>query len=828
MPAGARIGGSCGGLAHVPPALGARAASGMGLAEDVTHDWPADVPARQVTDVPAGPLEEVAREAAAESLPEAAAAAGGAEAAEQGVWLSGGTPVSAALISALSGQSGWAGSGRSTGTSSSTEDSIGGDGSRRGNRSASAGGIATIGAGRFVADGLGAAEAGFAQGGVLDGLAPSPELAIFLLDAVAADAGGPGRTGADSGADIDTDSGADIDADIGGNADPVAGAGMARLGDGALTGVLRGWRRMGSWAAAMEHAAAAELAGRRIAAAESAGCWASEAGRYATAEIAAALTLTRTAAESLVGQALVLRGLAGTASALAAGRIDMPRALVIITGVAGLADGLAAAVEAEVLGEAPGQTTAELRRAVAAAVMAADPAAADVRRKRAEKLARVERWAEPAGTGALAGRDLPTADVLAADNRINALAAALKADGAADGMDLLRAQVFLGLLLGRPTAAPAAPAEDPAAEPADADAAFPAAERADVGPAAADAAAPADPDAAAVQEAGPGWGSVPDETSNVPERLPGHTARPEPVPPVAGKARESATKPPHSATKPPPGPIPQPRVLPAGLRRIAPGGAGSARPAGWAGITGSVNLTVPLSALTGLTGSPAEVAGFGPVSSATAADLLASAAASPAARWCITVTGEHGQAIAHGCATRDSRSRDGYQTGEPGQDPPAAPDDREQDDREQDDREEDEPWPAGRKRGGPARDADTTAGGWSVTATLHPIAAGTCAHDRETRAYRLTPALRHLIEIRNTTCTFPGCGRPARRCDADHTIPFHRGGKSCECNISPLCRFHHKVKQADGWELIQPAPGVLVWVTPSGWTYTVPPDTYPT
>ena len=143
----------------------------------------------------------------------------------------------------------------------------------------------------------------------------------------------------------------------------------------------------------------------------------------------------------------------------------MPRALVITTGVAGLADKLARAVEAEVLVKAPLQTTAELRRAVVRAAMAADPAAADLRREQAQKQARVERWAEPAGTGSIAGRDLPPAEVIAAENRINALAAALKSDGAAGGMDLLRAQVFLDLLLGRPAAAPALGLSgDPASE----------------------------------------------------------------------------------------------------------------------------------------------------------------------------------------------------------------------------------------------------------------------------------------------------------------------------------------------------------------------------
>jgi hypothetical protein len=183
-------------------------------------------------------------------------------------------------------------------------------------------------------------------------------------------------------------------------------AGVGGLGDDELTGVLRGWRRLSSWAAAVEHAAVAELAGRRIGQARSAGAWVSEAERCAAAEVAAALALTRCAAEGLVGRALALADLPGTARALSAGVIDVPRALVIVTGVAGLDEDVARAVEARVLAKAAAQTPGELRRAVAAA--------AQRRHDQAVQAARVERWAEAAGTGALAGRDLPAADALAA------------------------------------------------------------------------------------------------------------------------------------------------------------------------------------------------------------------------------------------------------------------------------------------------------------------------------------------------------------------------------------------------------------------------------
>jgi len=57
---------------------------------------------------------------------------------------------------------------------------------------------------------------------------------------------------------------------------------------------------------------------------------------------------------------------------------------------------------------------------VMAGELAADPQAAIRRRRKAEKDARVQAWLETAGTGALAGRGLPAAEMIAADQCIDA------------------------------------------------------------------------------------------------------------------------------------------------------------------------------------------------------------------------------------------------------------------------------------------------------------------------------------------------------------------------------------------------------------------------
>ena len=196
----------------------------------------------------------------------------------------------------------------------------------------------------------------------------------------------------------------------------------------------------------------AELAARRRAEAQADGvrdCLAADAG---TDEIAAALTLTGRAAQLLTGRATEMTDLPRTFAALAAGQIDMPKALVLLTGLAGQEPELAHTVEAQVLGRAPAQTTGQLRACLNRALLAADPAAAERRRQREEKYARIEQTPEPGGvTATLGGRYLPVTATVAAWNRISALARQLKGAGAEGSLDELRVQVYLALLTGRAT-----------------------------------------------------------------------------------------------------------------------------------------------------------------------------------------------------------------------------------------------------------------------------------------------------------------------------------------------------------------------------------------
>ena len=89
--------------------------------------------------------------------------------------------------------------------------------------------------------------------------------------------------------------------------------------------------------------------------------------------------------------------------------------------------------------------------------------------------------------------------------------------------------------------------------------------------------------------------------------------------------------------------------------------------------------------------------------------------------------------------------------------------------------------------------------------------------------YRPTASLRREIELRHATCVFPTCNQPSHRCDLDHTVPW-RPGVTCRCNLAPLCRRHHRLKQSPGWKLHHIWPGLLVWITPAGAWYIVRPD----
>ncbi len=86
-------------------------------------------------------------------------------------------------------------------------------------------------------------------------------------------------------------------------------------------------------------------------------------------------------------------------------------------------------------------------------------------------------------------------------------------------------------------------------------------------------------------------------------------------------------------------------------------------------------------------------------------------------------------------------------------------------------------------------------------------------HEGEPGGYRLPRRLRRLLQARRPRCEWPGCGAWAASCDLDHDTAWP-DGPTCACNLGPLCRRHHRVKQT-GWTKTRDLTGVT-WTSPTG------------
>lgn len=64
----------------------------------------------------------------------------------------------------------------------------------------------------------------------------------------------------------------------------------------------------------------------------------------------------------------------------------------------------------------------------------------------------------------------------------------------------------------------------------------------------------------------------------------------------------------------------------------------------------------------------------------------------------------------------------------------------------------------------------------------------------------------------------------ARGGGVDHTQEHRLGGPSCPCNLTILCRRHHRAKHLGGWWWTRPSPGAASAQSPLGHTYNAPLD----
>ena len=651
---------------------------------------------------------------------------------------------------------------------------------------------------------------GFASGGVWDKALPGPGLAE-AADAAAGPARGYGDTSDDE-----------------------------------LIGILGGWQRIESWAAAGRLSAVAELIRRRPGThGDRATCSGIPAswGKFCADEVAVALSISRWAAERTTALARDLATcLPATNRALGEGVIDAYKAQVIAEATRVLDDAATAEAEASVFASGvAGKTPGQIRALIARAVLKADPAGAKKRREQAQRDARVELWREDAGTAAICGFGLPPDAALAADQEITARAKDLKAAGVPGTTDQLRVRAYLDALLGQDSAArcqaaQAAPATEPGASPA-------------------------------------GEGTQPSESphdgngraqDSEPQDSPAQDGPAQDGPAQDGPAQDSPAQDSPAQDSPAQDSPAQDSPAQDSPAQDSPAQDGPAvgrgnSQAGQVADAGHpkarINLTIPLATLLGLAEHPGEAAGFGPIDPALARNLAAQAAGNPATTWCVTVTDPGGHPLAHGCAQPGNPKRTRHRHTRPPRPPSPAstPPGRGGEPPGHSASDSGAP-PTSRRPGRPASDSGApptsgrpnSYGTWrlqlptlsetgppgapglpDLTVDLEPLPVTSCDHRHYSAGHDPSPRLRHLVEIRDGECDYPPCRRAAARCDFEHTIAWEDGGATCGCNAGPRCRHHHHTKQHPGWRVEQHQPGYRTWTTPAGRTYTTGPTTYP-
>ena len=657
-----------------------------------------------------------------------------------------------------------------------------------------------------------------------------------------------------------------------------------------LAGAAAAARRLASWAQARELAAVAEIAARAAVRDDSVPVGPNGGPARvpddAADEVALALCMSRFGASWWTNTAITLSWrLPNTLDALRTGTIDLSRAKLIAEATSLLDDDAAQAVEDRVLPSAGQQTLGQLRAALRRAVISVDPQGAERRRQEAERRARVGLYGDEEGTATLSGQNLPGAQSAAAMARISALAQAMKSAGIEGGIDLLRAQAFLGLLLGTlPLIPPSGDPGDPGPDESGPD---------DRGP---DEPGPGDghpgnpgpgPDDRTPDEPrpgdghpgnpGPGWPPGPGQPWGPGGRFDDPTdedapdIEDEPGDPPCGPADYEDI--PVTEGSPPtwpdlllPGGVPGPGCAPqwpgmaeddlargspggrgttdnaesAGSgespggqesadRAASPGGKESANARGSPGNRGSpwkeprarLTVTVPWRTLAGLSGEPGNLCWLGPVTPLTALTLARTAAEDGACEWRVIVTGPTGQALAVTRVRRSRIQRSSAAGGLFSRITLTVPAEI----------LESVTAPALSHLYALGALGEMLIRAWQAARDAATEASGwqptgTCAHLHASPAYRPPARLRDFIVARDQTCRSPICGQPAWRGDLDHTIAYENGGPTCACNLGALCRTHHRLKQRLGWQLEQTAAGVLTWTTPTGRKYTATPDSY--
>jgi len=536
---------------------------------------------------------------------------------------------------------------------------------------------------------------------------------------------------------------------------------LGELDERQLLGASTAARRLQAHAQYLEVMAVAEFARRRAGQLEASKARGdrvrSRDGEYPAEELGFEMTASAYSAGLLLDMAAnIAARLPSTLAGMAAGVIDRDRARAISNATLHLPDDLAAEADKVLADAAPELRLADLQAKAARLEARLDPDGVQRRRDEARHDRRVELRREDSGAACLAGRELDPAEALAGKASIDAEAVRLRNAGLPGTLAQLRTVVLLDRIHQRSpwdrlAPPPAEPEPDDDRDPGD------------------DPGLYDDPPAASGFPADHDYDGDEDD---------------EEAAEAAAEEEEDEGRPAGFDGPPPGSPFDQ-------TGRTTP-------------LPALINITIPAATLLGWSDAPADVGTWGLMDAETARALIEAASRHPRTRWCHTLTGPDGRAIAHACAHGSH----------PWLPPPPPP-------------------PTGRD--GPSRDGPDGPGDPRLTrlaqllaelnAAPEPIAREACDHAHREDRYTPSRKLKHLIRARTARCCAPGCGAQAITSEIDHTIPYPAGA-SCEGNLGPLCKRHHHAKHAPGWNLQQPRPGVMRWSTPSGRTYTTHPTQY--
>jgi len=78
----------------------------------------------------------------------------------------------------------------------------------------------------------------------------------------------------------------------------------------------------------------------------------------------------------------------------------------------------------------------------------------------------------------------------------------------------------------------------------------------------------------------------------------------------------------------------------------------------------------------------------------------------------------------------------------------------------------------------------------------------------------IQPAQRRALRVRDKTCRWPGCDRPASYTSGHHLVHWIKGGLTDLANLVLLCHRHHWMVHEGKWQLVKTDDGQLLAVPP--------------